>query len=538
MMTIKCFKSLCLKARTKKADEIHEYYMNMEEILQKIIEEETDELKLQLENKETIILEIKKNAEETEEELKKEKKIEVEKAIISQFPLNTECIYFGTIDNINESEEKLIKFGSTNNLHQRVLDHKKDYNNFILAAAFRVQNKVEIENLIKSHTKIKKQIRTICSNLKNRTEIIAYDNNFTIDQLKKNIKDIIYTKTYSSENFDKILKKNEELEKENNDFKEKFEEQVNKLKEEYEFKIIVLEEDNKSHKDTLFEQSLEIQEMKELIEKQKETINNIKVEQESSYQNSLLPEDDLTQKFTEFINKMCIVREDVEESSTNMEGQYRIWSKTKPKKEIFHAFKNYLDTRFKPKRLSNQTKNQVVHGYVGVKLKDIEYKKTSLNNDVETFAFQVCKFSPSGKILTSTLLTEYQKWKKSVNKETTEDDIKNIKEYFNCCEYVIKAQIWLDNNSSEGYYGILLKCEEDKHKNTSSTGKKVNKIEIITNQIIGSWETIAKAADYENISAAKMSRSIKAKTIFNNDYYYKVELFTSLSVIQPSKTSY
>jgi very-short-patch-repair endonuclease len=302
--------------------------------------------------------------------------------------------------------------------------------------------------------------------------------------------------------------------------KEKFEEQVNKLKEEYEFKIIILEKDNKSHKDTILEQSLEIQEMKELIEKQKETIQNIKVEQESSYQNPLLPEDDLTQKFTEFINKMCIVREDVEESSTNMEGQYRIWCKTKPKKEIFHAFKNYLDTRFKPKRLSNQTKNQVVHGYVGVKLKDIEYKKTSLNNDVETFAFQVCKFSPSGKILTSTLLTEYQKWKKSLNKDSNENDLKEVKEYFNCCEHVIKAQIWLDNNSSEGYYGILLKWEEDKHKNTSSTGKKVNKIEILTNQIIGSWETIAKAADYENISRAKMSRSIKAKTIFNNDYYY------------------
>ena len=31
MLTIKCFKSLCLKAQTKKASEIHEYYMTMEE---------------------------------------------------------------------------------------------------------------------------------------------------------------------------------------------------------------------------------------------------------------------------------------------------------------------------------------------------------------------------------------------------------------------------------------------------------------------------------------------------------------------------
>lgn len=45
MMTIKCFKSLCLKAQTKKASEIHEYYLKMEETLHEVIEEEGTELK-------------------------------------------------------------------------------------------------------------------------------------------------------------------------------------------------------------------------------------------------------------------------------------------------------------------------------------------------------------------------------------------------------------------------------------------------------------------------------------------------------------
>jgi hypothetical protein len=38
-----------LKAGTKKADEIHDYYMKMEDMIQDIIHEESDELKLQLE---------------------------------------------------------------------------------------------------------------------------------------------------------------------------------------------------------------------------------------------------------------------------------------------------------------------------------------------------------------------------------------------------------------------------------------------------------------------------------------------------------
>ena len=53
MLNVKTFKSFCLKAGTKKADEIHEYYLKMEEMLHEIVQEESDELKLQLQNKQT-----------------------------------------------------------------------------------------------------------------------------------------------------------------------------------------------------------------------------------------------------------------------------------------------------------------------------------------------------------------------------------------------------------------------------------------------------------------------------------------------------
>ena len=46
------FKKFCIKAGTKKADEIHDYYIKLEELLQQTINEETNELRLQLQNKE------------------------------------------------------------------------------------------------------------------------------------------------------------------------------------------------------------------------------------------------------------------------------------------------------------------------------------------------------------------------------------------------------------------------------------------------------------------------------------------------------
>jgi hypothetical protein len=55
MMNIKTFKKMCLKANTSKANDIHEYYIKLEETLHELIDEESNELRLQLEEKETII---------------------------------------------------------------------------------------------------------------------------------------------------------------------------------------------------------------------------------------------------------------------------------------------------------------------------------------------------------------------------------------------------------------------------------------------------------------------------------------------------
>jgi len=501
LLTIKCFKSLCLKAQTTKASEIHEYYMKLEEVLQEIVEEETNELKLQLEHKETIILEKDTTILEIKQTSKKDKQKAVEQAIIVQFPVNTECIYFGTIDNTTEAGEHLIKFGHTNDLSTRILDHRKKYTNFVLVNAFRVQNKVEIENLIKNYPKIKRQIRSIEINGKNKTEIIAYDaTNFTIEKLSKHIKDIIHSKTYSIDNFNRIMKENEELENENRNLTQQI-----KTKDSY----------LNNNKILIEKQVVEINRLNETLENLHKILASIKQDQISVYQNVLLPEDEINKKFNEFANSVCIVRPDVEELSVNIEGRYRLWSKVKPTKEVFHALKNYLDTRFKPKRIQGN------HGYLGIKLKPVEYVKHQSNSTVETFIFQVCIFSDVGKILNSVLLREYQQWKISVGKELSDNDMKEIKEYLNSSPYALKATVWTDEGNNEGYYGLSLKQPDLKPKLISSTGKKVYKRENETNTLLATWDTIAKAAEAENMSTAKMSRCVKNKNIIN-DYYYSV----------------
>ena len=51
-LNIRTFKKYCLKSDTEKSNEIHNYYIKLEEILHETLLEQTDELRLQLENKE------------------------------------------------------------------------------------------------------------------------------------------------------------------------------------------------------------------------------------------------------------------------------------------------------------------------------------------------------------------------------------------------------------------------------------------------------------------------------------------------------
>ena len=51
LMTINTFKKLCLKSNTKKADEIHDYFIKLEELTLETITEESTELRNQLQEK-------------------------------------------------------------------------------------------------------------------------------------------------------------------------------------------------------------------------------------------------------------------------------------------------------------------------------------------------------------------------------------------------------------------------------------------------------------------------------------------------------
>ena len=123
LLTVNTFKKFCLKAGTKKADEIHDYYIKLEELLQETISEETNELRLQLTNK-------------NEELVTKDQEVRKEKMIRKNMKAKYECYLERRIDIDNKYQKGAVvyivgfeeipleyKIGCTFNLKRRLGDY-------------------------------------------------------------------------------------------------------------------------------------------------------------------------------------------------------------------------------------------------------------------------------------------------------------------------------------------------------------------------------------------------------------------------------
>jgi hypothetical protein len=107
MLTINTFKKLCLKSNTKKADEIHDYYIKLEELLQETIDEETNELRKQLEIKDIKMHKLQRQNESLSIHVRRK---------IDQKTKPGKCLYILASDDIPDK----MKIGSTNDSNRRI----------------------------------------------------------------------------------------------------------------------------------------------------------------------------------------------------------------------------------------------------------------------------------------------------------------------------------------------------------------------------------------------------------------------------------
>ena len=157
MLNIDTFKKFCLKAGTKKADEIHDYYIKLENVLQDFLVEEGNELKLQLENAKNEILQIEdKNKHEYNAKLTQQKILEREKVLMQEYATSGALFYVIKVKT-HENGQYVIKIGeSRRGVLGRYKEHKTKYEECLLLDCFTVNKSKDFETFIKEHELVRR----------------------------------------------------------------------------------------------------------------------------------------------------------------------------------------------------------------------------------------------------------------------------------------------------------------------------------------------------------------------------------------------
>lgn len=163
MMTINTFKKFCMKAGTKKADEIHDYYIKLEELLQETTDEENQELRLQLKN--------------TNEEKTQELKMQKHKILVEKFK-GKKCVYIAEIE-----KGKFIKIGSSDSIDQRRETLARQFGKCIFLDIYECENFRQLESNILRDKRIKENLYQDLINGSKSTEIVLLSENLNEKQL-------------------------------------------------------------------------------------------------------------------------------------------------------------------------------------------------------------------------------------------------------------------------------------------------------------------------------------------------------------------
>ena len=188
LMTIKTFKLMCLLAGTKKSRQIHEYYINLEEIIHETVDEETSELRN--------LLEIKNNELDKHKLLIQQQEIdriiEMAKMLADNFHLK-HVVYLGYIGIINGKHS--YKFGFTDDIKKRMIQHMNDYGKFELIYCIECRENKKLEKRFKKHKTIKSKQFSHVFTIKNKTndgtktvkkvELFCLDDDLTLEDAKK-----------------------------------------------------------------------------------------------------------------------------------------------------------------------------------------------------------------------------------------------------------------------------------------------------------------------------------------------------------------
>ncbi len=210
MLNIQTFKKFCLKAGTDKANEIHDYFIKLEEIVQELIEDESLEFKKSLDIKNLKIQEL----ENEKNKIIQDKVSDRHNLLYNKFASSGPLVYLVKVKT-HEDNTWVVKIGESRiGISNRADEHKTKYEECVIMDCFPVQRSKDFESFLHSHPEISQYNVKDLKGHENERELFLVGKELSYNKLVKiindNIKNYNDNSTINAE-LEKLKAENENL---------------------------------------------------------------------------------------------------------------------------------------------------------------------------------------------------------------------------------------------------------------------------------------------------------------------------------------
>jgi phage anti-repressor protein len=169
VLNIHTFKRLCMRAGTKKADEVHEYFIKLEEILHEVLKEESEELRNQLQESTNRVQAL----EAQNVNLQHTNELDKQSMLCQQYD-KKHLVYIMKLETLDNGHF-LIKIGETTDIKSRITSVSAAFGvSAILLDVFPCEHNYEFEQFLHHQPEIKKyKYRGLVNKQKKSTETYA-----------------------------------------------------------------------------------------------------------------------------------------------------------------------------------------------------------------------------------------------------------------------------------------------------------------------------------------------------------------------------
>jgi len=507
MITINTFKKFCLKAGTKKADEVHDYYIKLEKLLNETVNEQTNQLMKQLDYQTKYHL---SEMEKMKKKLEKKKKVKYELThslyIISN-PFFKGYYKIGKSSSINNRMDNYVS-GSP-------VDYKIEY-------LCKVRNKTE-ETIVENMVLQILTSYTVKNHLDNDREWVF---GLDLEIIKKEMNDCVEYLNIRREKYNILYENNKKEDEEHNTIEDS-EEEIKDSNEEYESKSEkkseeIDEESKKNEEDDLTSEK-KLEEIDEESEENEEEVKTTNQKYICKYDFDLStigikrnnPID-----FDQFIIDFCDLGENLYEIQTDLRCGFKIWSRCELD-SVQKQFDEYMNQKFQDTRIFLD--NQRRHVYKGIKLKPLKYKKTNMNFDFEEFIDKKCEINHLYRISYNDFFHYFILWKKETDPlfELKRPDSVKIKEILELS--FAKARIQHSVNSKTknlwGLLGIGMIENNFGQIDRKRQNKKVGEFDLSNNNLLKEYDSIYCASQILKIPFSTFGNYIRTRTVVKGKYY-------------------